>query len=214
MEHVDALASWPRKVFTRLLLRPERLTLPLSALRCNDKPIARQQGYGGQPIESFPVYGFFRLYLERPEAAYAAFHGWYREWFVERQGWRHPKSEGGLAGGSLQRAVEGAHYQRHRTLLASPGAAEAEVVERAIDERVRHYFAVLESIRDAGFDADRKPPVLAVRAGDFYFLRNGHHRCAALAALGHRSVTLSVVHPLRAPRRPSIGGGPEADAAP
>jgi hypothetical protein len=203
MRRVGALGTWPRKALSRLLLRPEKRTVALADLRCNDKPIARQQGFGGRPIECFPVYGFFRLYLERPEAAHAPFRRWYREWFVERQGWRHPKSDGGLAGGSLQRAVEVAHHRRHGTVLASPEAAEADLVEQAIDERVRHYFAVLESIRDAGFDADRKPPILALQAGDLYFLRNGHHRCAALAALGHRSVTVTVVNLLRAPRRPS-----------
>lgn len=203
MTRVGTLGTWPRKALSRLLLRPETRTVALSALRCNDKPIARQQGFGGQPIESFPVYGFFRLYLERPEEAHASFHAWYREWFVARQGWRHPKSEGGLAGGSLQRAVEAAHRERHGTLLATPEAAEAEVVERAIDQRVRHYFAVLESIRDNGFDAARKPPILALQVGELYSLRNGHHRCAALAALGRRSVPVTVVNLLRTPRRPS-----------
>lgn len=203
MSRTGAIAAWPRRALSRLLLRPTAATVALAAARCNDKPIARQQGFGGQPIESFPVTGFFRLYLEHPEAADAAFRDWYREWFVARQAWRHPKSEGGLAKGSLQRAVEAAHLRRHGSVLSSPQAAEDDVVEEAIADRVRHYFAVLESIRDTGFDAERKPPILALQSGDLYFLRNGHHRCAALAALGHPSVPLTVVNLLRVPRRPS-----------
>lgn len=193
------LTPWRRLrgLLRRVMFRPVDRTAPLDSVRCNDKPIARDQGFGGGPIESFPVYRFFRSYLEDPEAGRIAFRDWYWEWFVEREGWRFPKREGGLAGGSLHRTVDAIYRRRHGYLPASPTHVEAEILEEAIDTRIRHYFSVLESIREAGFDPRRGSPILALGLGDLYYLRNGHHRAAALAVLGHSLLPLTVVNELR-----------------
>ncbi|HEX6202960.1 MAG TPA: hypothetical protein VF100_08155 [Thermoanaerobaculia bacterium] len=176
------------------LLRPEAPTVvvevPLALLRCQVTPFGERQGFAGRPIDRFPPAGFFATRLVDPSRAEADFAAWYRLWFVERQGWRVAKRRGGMRGGSLDRTVRRLFSERTGRPPASIDEVDAATIEQAIGLRVAYYFALLDSLRQRGQDAGSALP--CTRGGELYVLRDGHHRAAALRALGAERVTIRV----------------------
>ena len=194
-----------------------RRDVPIEQLRCNIKPIAKTQGFSGRPITEFPVCRAFHLSLDEPAAGVRYLTEWYREQIFEREVWRHPKRLGGMATGSLARAVERLHRERGLP-WGSFENADRELVEAGIRERVDYYFELLESIRRDGFRRELEPPIRCWPRGGLYELINGHHRVAAVEALGHRHVPIEVLPLFRlrralldVRRRWTPAAGPEAD---
>jgi hypothetical protein len=146
-----------------------QVEVPLASLRCNINRVASLQGFGGQPISELPACRAFALYLDDPQAARQFFTEWLTEQVFRREIWRYSKRDGGMATGSMRRAVNA--LQRDRGLVETGiGQAPRPIVEEAIAERVRYYW-----------------PRRGTRV-----LINGHHRAAALHVLRHQSVEVEV----------------------
>ena len=178
-----SFVAGPRLSVRRALLAGLARDVPLAAVRHNDRPVYVEEGYGGRPIEHFPPYRFFRLYREgQPDQARAEFRAWYREQYRRYAG--VPKQQGGMQGGTLHRLVA-SQCEAEGVELPADGAAVAEApLERAIGRRVEQRFALLESLRERGYDRALAPPILALRRGPECHLLGGHHRAAALRVLG------------------------------
>jgi hypothetical protein len=131
----------------------------------------------------------FELYEEDPEKAYAYFNEWIRGWFFGSRGWRVPKSEGGMANGSLFRLIHRLHHENRNLDLVDFDEADSELVDRAIQQRAEYYCAdVFDSIRRQGLRETAGDSVTYIRNGDRYVLRNGHHRVAAALVLGYERI--------------------------
>ncbi|HKQ60352.1 MAG TPA: hypothetical protein VJS92_03645 [Candidatus Polarisedimenticolaceae bacterium] len=156
--------------------RPAVVDVPFERLRHDDKPVHVAEGYGGRPIEHFPPYRFFRQVLAGdPDGARTGFREWYRQQFGKYA--EVPKKRGGMRHGSLDRLVRAVH--------AREGSAElrAELVERAIAERVEQRLALFETLRTQGYDRARAERIVGIRRRGAVFLTGGQHRAAALRAL-------------------------------
>lgn len=162
----------------------------LSSLRCRSSPFAARQGFAGRTIDRFPPSRFFTTYLEDPDRARGDFTSWYRRWFVTERGWQVPKRFGGMEGGSLERTARALFLERHGRSPKRVDDVESDLVDEAIRLRVEHYFALLRSIRDHGFDPGSALPCDI--EGDLFILRNGHHRASALYVLGCETAPIRI----------------------
>ena len=168
-----------------MLLSPWVQDVPLEKLRHDTKPIHLAEGFGGQPIEFFPPYRFFRLYQEqRYEEARDQFRAWYREQF--RKYSSIGKNVGGMRKGSLYRLVA-AEHSRHGLTVSNGAQFKEQLVENAIAMRVEQRLELLAAISKSGYDPKRADTVVGLaRSGGAIYLTGGHHRAAALKAIGEK----------------------------
>jgi hypothetical protein len=182
--------------------------VPLDRIRHNDRPVYMREGYGGQPIEAWPIYGFIQTYCEGDgEVARRDFGGWYREQLAKY--WDVPVALGGMCRGSLYRLIEASHRERGARFDGDFEHAREDIVARCIDERVEQRLSLVEAIRRDGYRPERAGRVLAVKGRGCVYMKGGHHRAAALKALGYDvfpglvvlpRTLLWIVRRLRSPR--------------
>ena len=162
-------------------------TIVLADVRHDDKPCYRAEGVGGEPIERWPIYRFFRLYADgRPTEAAEAFEAWYRDQF-DKYG-LVPKARGGMYRGSLYRLIAQGEREGGSRLEDRAEQADPARIARSITERVRQRFALFDTIAAQGYVADPSENVVGIRRRGFVFLVDGHHRAAILRVLGYVSI--------------------------
>jgi len=179
---------WARRKLSRLIreipLARFVRDVPIEQLRHDDKQAHVAEGYGGRPIELFPPFQFFALHESgRADEARAQFHAWYRRQFDKYSG--VGKDAGGMRNGSLYRLVVAEHARLGIELAPGQPAFRTDIVDEAIRARVEQRFEFLRSIKERGYDRSRTDPVIGIaRGADTVHLTGGHHRAAALKALG------------------------------
>ncbi len=161
--------------------------VPLSLIRHNDLPCYSAEGFGGAPIDMWPMYTFFRQYLSgEKEIARKNFEDWY----LHQLGKYHavPKSKGGMHRGSLYDSIE-------RKCKLPFAQVSDDCKNAAIRERVLERLGLLEEIRLSGYNASKAERIDGFRSGGLVYLVGGHHRAAALSALGERVLPQVLVFP-------------------
>jgi hypothetical protein len=169
--------------------------VPIEAIRCDEKPFMR--GFASAPITGFPVYRVFSEYLVDPLEARRLLEEWYWDWWVNHRAWRVSKQAGGGRGGSLWSAVKKVHANAGKHLDGDMSVADPDLLKVAFKEVTNYRISILESIRDRGYVHNAKSPIRATARNGLLYLTGGHHRVAALAALGHETVPLIIA---RVPR--------------
>lgn len=195
------------RIAKKILYSSRAARVPITVLRCIDLPFTREQGFGGCPVNAFPPTSFFKRELEAEGLGRREFEQWYWHWFVERRGWKIPKSEGGMRGGSLHQCVLQL-LESAGVGAGSPDDADQDLLKHAISSRVQHYLGVLRSLREHGFVQNAGSRIRCATRGAHIEILNGHHRIAALSVLGHGSVTVSVVNYRRIPWRQRLPEAP------
>jgi len=166
----------------------------MSILRHDDKKCHIEEGSGAKPVEQWSIYLFFKTYTEgRKEEAVKNFTNWYLQQYVK---YSHiDKRYGGMFKGSLYNVIEKARGKNK----PAPDNASAEIENSAVLEAitifVRDRFKLLDSIRAIGYSTKDRVKIIGVRRKDHIIIRNGHHRVAALKALGFSQVPLIQVYP-------------------
>lgn len=161
-------------------------TIPFSKLRHSDLLCYVVEGYGGQHIEEWPVYTFFCEYLRgEEEKAQYGFEHWYRG---QLEKYHNTANEaGGMYNGSLYTLIE------KRSGGAFKDASE-DIIQSAIRERVEERFALLKHIHDYGYNSHGER-IDGVKKGGYIYIHGGHHRAAALRALGKTELPGVLVFP-------------------
>jgi hypothetical protein len=178
-------------VLGRLVRRGRLVSVPFEKVRCQQMPFSDRLGFAGRPIDEFPPCRFYRMSLSDPEAARNGLQGWLLECFVGMEGWKVPKSEGGLANGSMVRLVRSLHRERGIE-VDDPAQAEPALVEEAARLRAAYYLELLYSIQENGYRSNCIPPIRCQARDGLYYLVNGHHRAAALRVLGHEDLPVRI----------------------
>lgn len=151
-------------------------------LRHDDKPVHKAEGYGGQPIASFPPYRFYRLReTGHEEQAWECYRAWYREQFDKYM--YMEKAVGGMKNGSLYRLVVALHERENEPLSGPRPTFREDLIDRAIALRVKQRFELLDSIKRQGYQTSGADPVIGVARAGHVYLSSGHHRAAALRAM-------------------------------
>lgn len=168
------------------MLQSFRKTIPFSLIRHNDTPCYVREGYGGKPIEDWPVYGFICEYLEGKKGE--AFDH-YERWYIDQLSKYStvPNNAGGMYKGSLYLLIE-------RRAGAPFKDVPISTKTQAIHERVQQRFALVDSIKKKGYDANSER-IEAVKKNGYVYLRGGHHRAAALRALDYDALPGILVFP-------------------
>lgn len=171
-----------------------RTNVAIGDLRHDDRPAYIEDGFGGRPLGHWPVFRFFQLYKSLDESeAEEAFVAWYADQFM-RHGQR-PKSEGGMRDGSLYRMVVDEHVRRGQPVDLSAGVFDSDTLQHAIRCRVRQRLSFFESVIRDGFVISKEDPIRGVRENGAITIRSGHHRVAALLAIGEEFVPAMMVYP-------------------
>ena len=185
---ITGLLTAARRLRTLLRVR----AVAIARLRCQDKPFSRLQGFAGKPIDEFPPCRFYRMAAADRGDAFEAFRAWLRECLLDLGGWKVPKSEGGWRGGPLCQIVVELHRERGIELVDFE-QADAALVDEAVGRRARHYLGVLDSIRRTGYVRSTYPPIYCRSKGSLYVIHSGHHRVAALRALGREEAFTEIM---------------------
>ena len=161
--------------------------VPFSKIRHNDLPCYHKEGYGGRPIEEWPMHMFFKEYVSgEKEKATQNFERWYHE---QLDRYHHtPKAEGGMYKGSLYTLIEKRSGKRFEETSET-------TKDEAIRERVQQRFMLLDTIRTHGYNPDRTEPIHAVNKNGLIHLVRGHHRAAVLHVLGIEVLPRVLVFP-------------------
>lgn len=156
-------------------------------IRHNDSKYYVTEGYGGKSLENWPVTCFYGKFIEgdRVEAV-NNYIEWY-EFQLDKYASK-PGKEGGMYQGSLYRLIE------KRTGKNFSNSTKDEK-RRCIKERVMQRFALLEDIQKNGYCLEKTEQIYSVKKNGFVYLKGGHHRAAALLALGEESVPEILVFP-------------------
>jgi hypothetical protein len=164
------------------MLGPLARDVSFADLRHDDKPVHKAEGYGGQPIDAFPPCRFFRLReAGSADQARDQYHAWYREQF-DRYRFME-KAVGGMKNGSLYRLVAKLHEGEGEPLSAERPTFRDDLIDRAIELRVRQRFELLDSIKQQGYQSAGPDRVIGISRGGRVYLSGGHHRAAALLAI-------------------------------
>lgn len=166
--------------------------VPIAAIRCDDKPFMATLGHGSRPITEFVVYQAFCTYLADPPVGRQMLQDWYWDWWVHKRAWQVHKRLGGGRGGTLWSAARTAHALANKPFPENMASAEPELLKAAITQVAGHRLALLLSIRDNGYCNDPANPIRGIVRNHRLILTDGHHRVAALAALGHSKVPLVI----------------------
>ncbi|MDH3690926.1 MAG: hypothetical protein OEU36_15880 [Gammaproteobacteria bacterium] len=183
---VGRLARKARLLPQRLteIVTPYKYAVCLSDLVCHRRANYAKLGYSGKSIEHFPPYRYFSIYLNDKQRGIDAFAKWYWHRFFVSGEWELPTTAGGMKGGTLHALVIRKHKAAGMRFGANKLRFDPHLVEEAIEQRVMHYFGVLESIKQKGY-LYRKGLVRCVRSEHKDIeIREGHHRVAAARALG------------------------------
>lgn len=154
--------------------------VPLSRIRHNDLSCYVAEGFGGAPVEAWPIHTFFKQYIAgEKEVAQENFEKWYKEQLEKYQ--YVPKAEGGMYEGSLYQFIE-------KHCKAPFSEVKEDCKNSAIRLRVAQRFQLLEDIKKRGYKMAETERIDAVRKNGFFYLKGGHHRVALLFALGWREL--------------------------
>ncbi len=157
-----------------------------SRIRCSDLPCYVTEGFGGRPIEEWPPYTFFDLYLKgEKETAHGGFVRWYSGQLEKYHG--VSKKEGGMYKGSLYRLIE-------QEAQKSFDNVDTDTKNMVISKRVDQRLSLLESIQAEGYKDDTEQ-IQGVRKKGNVYLCGGHHRAAILRALGQETLPNVLVFP-------------------
>ena len=146
--------------------------IPFSKIRHNDLPCYVTEGFGGAPVETWPMHTFFRQYLsDGKEVAQENFEKWYKEQLAKYHSIL--KAEGGMHKGSLYDLIE-------KRCGVAFSEVDEECKKSAIREMVLRRFKLLEDIKESGYEVAETERIDAVRKKGFFYLKGGHHRAALL----------------------------------
>lgn len=165
-------------------------------IRHNDVECYMKEGYGGQPIEMWPVYSFICQYKEGDkESAKIKFQEWYSNQFKKYH--NISKKLGGMYKGSLYQLIEKRYHEKGLEFQGSLDKTDPYIMQKAIEERVSQRMKLLDDIQKNGYlkVADR---IIAVKKDGLVYLLSGHHRAAILKALGYKELPRVFVFPNKA----------------
>jgi hypothetical protein len=155
-------------------------------LRTSDQEAYVKEGWGGKGIKEWPVYSFYRAYLNgEREIAYAAFSDWYLDQL--RKYHATPKEKGGMLRGSLYTLIV-QKYAEKGINHSDDIFLDPSVVMLAIKERVDQRFALLESVTRKGHVIDFDDAIVGIKKKGHIYIVNGHHRWAILELLSYHSI--------------------------
>lgn len=156
--------------------------VPVSNIIYGEEKFYVKEGFGGQPIEKSPLYQFFYEYIKGDkEVAVKNFCDWYADQFEKYSD--IDQKNGGMRFGSLYTLIEKKHLQQNRKFQDARDF-DSDIVIEGIGQRVAERFALADSISKNGYIPDPLDPIIAIKIGEKYILREGHHRCCVIAALG------------------------------
>ena len=167
--------------------------VPINNIIHNDLELYVKSGYGGRHIKDWPFYHFIKMWV-RGECEQAK--DLWVDWLVHEFSKYHlnVKTNGGMFQGSVhQNTLNYIHNNKHEYWLDPSGISKMNIKKGAkllVDKRIE----MIRSVMNKGYQVSLADPIFAVRKGDLYVLKGGHHRASIMHILGHDKLPGVIVY--------------------
>lgn len=170
-----------------------RSNLLLNSILHNDLKYYNESGYGGEHIEKWPFYKFIKLWVSgNCEQA----RNLWIEWLVSEfnKYCNKAKSKGGMYQGSVHRySLNFLNNNKNEYWIDALSINKTNIKKGAavlVDKRIE----LIKSVINKGYSIQLADPIFAVRKGNRYVLKGGHHRAAIMHVIGHESLPGVIIY--------------------
>ena len=170
-----------------------RSNILLSNILHNDLKYYNESGYGGKQIEKWPFYKFIKLWVS---GNYKQARDLWIEWLVNEfnKYGNKAKSKGGMYQGSVHHySLNYVNKNKNEHWIDALLINKINVKKGAallVDKRIE----LIRSVINKGYSVELTDPIFAVRKGNRYVLKGGHHRAAIMHVIGHDSLPGVIIY--------------------
>ena len=174
-------------------MKPSYFDIPINNIIHNDLEFYVKSGYGGKRLKDWPFYRFINIWVKgEHKKAKDLWVDWLVHEFSKYK--LKVKSKGGMFQGSVhQNALKYIYDNKYKYWLDPSGISKTNIKKGAkllVDKRVE----MIQSVMNKGYQVNFSDPIFAVRKGDLYMLKGGHHRASIMHILGHDKLPGVKVH--------------------
>ena len=167
--------------------------IPISRIVHNDLELYIKSGYGGKRIKDWPFYNFIELWINgKHDKSKKLWVSWLVDEFSKYC--LNLKSKGGMFQGSVHKYALISITENKNKFWSKPSELrKVNIVNGAkilVDRRVE----MIQSIVNKGYKASVKDPIIAVRKGNTFVLKGGHHRASIMHILGYNKLPGVIVY--------------------
>lgn len=158
--------------------------IPLQDIIHNDLEIYVKSGYGGKHIKDWPFYSFIKMWVKGDrENAENLWVNWLVKEFSKYS--LVAKSRGGMYQGSVHRYILNYLNDNKHQYWLDPSKISKISTQKGAKQLVDRRIDMITSVIDKGYKFNQNDPIFAIRKGNFYVLKGGHHRASIMYVLGY-----------------------------
>jgi len=152
-----------------------------------------ESGYGGKRIKDWPFYNFIKLWINGKHEKSKKL--WVR-WLVGEfsKYCLNLKSKGGMFQGSVHKYALISISKNKNKFWSKPSELRKINIINGAKILVDRRIEIIKSIVNKGYKVSVKDPIIAVRKGNTFVLKGGHHRASIMHILGHDKLPKVIVY--------------------
>lgn len=158
--------------------------IPLKNIIHNDLETYIKSGYGGKHIKNWPFYYFIKMWVKGDrENAENLWVNWLVNEFLK---YRFViKSRGGMYHGSVHKYSLNFLNNNKQEYWLDPSKITKSIVQKGAKKLVVRRIKMIKSVINKGYKFNQNDPIFAVKKGNLYVLKGGHHRASIMHILGY-----------------------------
>lgn len=153
----------------------------------NDLECYNKSNYGGTHIKSWPFYKFIKMWIDGNLENARSF---WIDWLVdEYYKYRFDeKSKGGMYQGSVHKYTIKFINDDKTKYWLDPSLIDSKYIRKGAEILVNKRIEMVKSVIKKGYNMNLGAQIYAVKKGDIYVLKGGHHRAVIMYILGQESL--------------------------
>lgn len=159
----------------------------------NDLECYNKSGYGNTNITNWPFYKFIKVFMEGDSET--AQRLWV-EWLVDEfyKYCLDVKSKGGMYQGSVHQYAVDSISEKKEKFWLNPSLIDNKSIRKGAQLLVNRRIRMIQSILKTGYQVRFADQIFAVKKGEAYVLKGGHHRAVILHIIGQKKLQGVVVY--------------------
>lgn len=169
------------------------IDIPINRIVHNDLELYIKSGYGGKHIKDWPFYNFIKLWID---GNHDESKDLWVKWLVGEfsKYCLNLKSKGGMFQGSVHKYALMTIDENKNKFWSKPSELNKNNIINGAKILVDKRVEMIQSIVDEGYKANVKDPIIAVRKGNSFVLKGGHHRASIMHILGYDKLPKVIVY--------------------